>query len=106
MPRPSNGARPYFGTTYAPIAAVTGVLEKVLAATVVDETGLSDRWDIAIAQSGGLQPRAVQGVNGTEELPSIFTALEDQLWLKVERRRERAPYDVLVIKAVELPSEN
>ena len=106
MPRPSNGARPYFGTTCAPIAAVAGVVGKALAAPVVDETGLTGRWDIAIAQNGGLQPRTVKGVDGIEELPSIFTVLEDQLWLKVERRREQAPYDVLVIKSVELPSEN
>jgi len=40
------------------------------------------------------------------EYPSVFAAVEEQLGLKLERRRESAPFDVLVIKSVELPSEN
>ena len=106
MPRPSNGARPYYGTTCAPLASVVGVLEKVLAATVVDETGLAGRWDIAIAQNGGLESKAVQGVNGIEERPSIFIVAEEQLGLKIERRREPGSYTTLVIKSAERPSEN
>jgi len=40
------------------------------------------------------------------EYPSVFAAVEEQLGLKLERRRESAPFDVLVIKSVGLPSEN
>ena len=40
------------------------------------------------------------------EYPSIFAAVEEQLGLKLERCREPASFDVLVIKSVELPSEN
>ena len=78
----------------------------MLSATVVDETGLTGRWDIAIAQNGALESKSVQGLNGIEERPSIFIVAEEQLGLKIERRREPGSYTTLVIKSAERPSEN
>jgi len=40
------------------------------------------------------------------EYPSVFKAVEEQLGLKLERRREKASFDVLVIRSVELPTDN
>ena len=72
----------------------------------INETGLTGRWDYVISHNGresGMKP----GRDGRPmEYPSIFAAVEEQLGLKLERRREPASFDVLVIKSVELPSEN
>ena len=55
----------------------------------------------------GLQSGTKPARDGTlMEYPSVFAAVEEQLGLKLERRKEPASFDVLVIKSVELPSEN
>jgi Protein of unknown function (DUF3738) len=88
------------------IDSVAGAVELTLNAAVINETGLIGRWDYVISHNGlesGMKPAR----GGTPmEYPSIFKAVEEQLGLKLERRREKAPYDVLVMKSVELPSEN
>jgi len=64
---------------------------------VVDETGLKGHYDFVLnGISVGPSP------DGTST--SIFTALEEQLGLKLVPRK--APVDVLVIDRVEPPSEN
>ncbi len=55
----------------------------------------------------GLQSGIKPARDGTmREYPSIFQAVEEQLGLKLERRGEKASFDVLVIKSVELPTDN
>ena len=68
---------------------------------VVDKTGLSGSFDIEITfedeESLKLFPGATQ-----REAPALFTALQDQLGLKLES--SRGPVEVLVIDAVERPT--
>ena len=85
--------------------------------TVVDRTGLSGAWDIDLNWTpdpgqgggpfgplpGGPPPAGVPAPppidpNG----PSLFTALQEQLGLKLESTR--GPVDVLVIDSVEMPT--
>jgi uncharacterized protein (TIGR03435 family) len=72
---------------------------------IVDKTGLIGGFDFELefspdpAAAGG-QPAAVSDTN----LPSLFTALEEQLGLKLVP--ERRPVEVLVIDRVERPTEN
>jgi uncharacterized protein (TIGR03435 family) len=84
----------------------------VLDKPVVDQTGLSGRYDMPpltftpdAAQAarflGGPPPPA--GGN-PDASPDVFTAFEQQLGLKLESTR--APVDVLVIDHVEKPSAN
>jgi uncharacterized protein (TIGR03435 family) len=105
-PLPSNGGLMSAGYTCTTIDSVAGAVELTLNAAVINETGLTGRWDYVISHNGlesGMKPAR----GGTPmEYPSIFKAVEEQLGLKLERRREKASYDVLVIKSVELPSEN
>ena len=62
---------------------------------VVDRTGLEGRWDffVTFAPDGSPDPAA----------PQLFTALQEQLGLKLESAR--APVNVLVIDRVEHPTD-
>jgi uncharacterized protein (TIGR03435 family) len=80
----------------------TGILVSELIATlipaagrpVVDATGLAGRFDLDLKWTP--DPLSAAGV-------SLFTAIQDQLGLKLEPRP--APLDVLVIESAERPRE-
>ena len=63
---------------------------------VVDRTGLEGRWDFYVTFSPDDSPNA--------DAPDLFTALQEQLGLKLDSRV--MPVDVLVIDAIDHPSEN
>jgi uncharacterized protein (TIGR03435 family) len=99
------------------IKGLIPVLSRTLGRTVVDKTGLTGKYDMHLYWTpdpsqmmqgpfgggppppGGPAPPPVDP-NG----PSIFTALQEQLGLKLES--QKGPVDVLVIDHVEKPSEN
>ncbi len=64
---------------------------------VVDKTGLEGSYDFTLEW-------APEGADASDTRPSIFTALEEQLGLKLESAR--GPVDVIVIDRIERPSEN
>jgi uncharacterized protein (TIGR03435 family) len=73
----------------------------------VDRTGLKGTYDIALrwtpeegqAFLAPAEPRSVDDL-----APSIFTAVQEQLGLRLES--QRGPVEVLVIDRAEKPSEN
>jgi uncharacterized protein (TIGR03435 family) len=73
---------------------------------VVDKTGLTGRYDFKLAwtpdesQFGGMAPRETP----ESAEPDLFTAIQQQLGLKLEATR--GPVDVFVIDKVERPSDN
>jgi uncharacterized protein (TIGR03435 family) len=81
-------------------------LSQVVRRPIVDETGLAGQFDLDIffapeGQGGALvgpPPAAVSDV------PALFTALQDDLGLKLDARR--GPVDVLVVDRIERPTEN
>ena len=81
-----------------------------LGRMVVDRTGLGGAWDLLLEWTplqavGGVDPNAGAGATiGTADRPSIFTAVQEQLGLKLEP--QTGPVNVLVIDRVELPTEN
>jgi bla regulator protein blaR1 len=101
------------GASAADIARMlsSGVLGKM----VVDKTGLAGKYDVVLDYSeeeegpGPAVPMNPTG-NGSSEpsapaaWPAVFTALEEQLGLKLEPEKE--PADVIVIDHVEQPSAN
>jgi len=91
------------------LAHMAQLLSTALGRPVVDRTGLSGiydlsvKWDDAPIADGGLlgwdAPAAPENDRG-----SIFTAIQDQLGLRLES--QRAPVDVIVIDQIERPSAN
>ena len=89
-----------------------GLLQAHLDRPVVDETGLKGRFDFQLQWTPDETPFASSGGPGkppkpperTDSLPDLFTAIQQQLGLKLESTK--AQVDVLVIDRVEKPSEN
>ena len=74
---------------------------------IVDHTGIAGKYDFKLSwtpdfsQFDGNPPGPVRN---DENAPSLYTAIQEQLGLKLEAVKE--PADVLVIDHVEKPSEN
>jgi uncharacterized protein (TIGR03435 family) len=78
-----------------PLTTLTSLIAPSLERVVVDETGLTGNWDLDLTFVN-----QVQDANG--DGPSLFTALEEQLGLKLESGRARV--DVIVIDRLERPT--
>jgi uncharacterized protein (TIGR03435 family) len=81
-----------------------GALSQTLNRPVLDQTGLKGTYTFKLAWVDP-KPRAPgSDVADPSELPSIFTALQERLGLKLESRREAV--EMLVVDHVERPTEN
>jgi uncharacterized protein (TIGR03435 family) len=97
----------------ATMEEVAGVMQSHLDRPVVDQTGLKGRFDFQLqwtpdettqfASLGGPGEPPTPPA-GAETQPDLFTAIQQQLGLKLESTK--AQIDVLVIERVEKPSEN
>lgn len=76
-------------------------LQGELDRPVVDETGLTGKYDFTLRW---LRADAPAGGDADSSLPGIFTALEEQLGLKMEP--SKGAVDVMVIEHAEQPSAN
>ena len=89
------------GATLANLAAQ---LSQILGRIVIDQTGLTGTFDIQLAwsdQAGATPPGAGDpALDG----PSLFSALQEQLGLRLES--SRGPVETLVIDSAEKPSDN
>lgn len=87
------------------VAVLAEELSKVVGRDVVDKTGIAGRYDLKLRWTPDDTPesRPLNGVP-TDSGPSIFTALEEQLGLKLEPAK--GPVQVLVIDHVEMPTKN
>jgi uncharacterized protein (TIGR03435 family) len=84
-------------------------LSRALPLNVVDKTGLPDHYDVEFHYVPELPAGARQGPDGAApppqpDGPNIFTALREQLGLRLEKGKGSVEY--LVIEHVERPSEN
>ena len=85
-----------FKTVGAPIYALVNVVVGQTRAPVLDQTQLSGTFDLDLHWSPDLA--------ATDDATSIFTALREQLGLKLERRR--VPTEMFVIDHVEKPTQD
>lgn len=81
------------------MAALASLLTDVAHRTVIDKTGLTGNYEISLKWSQDV------GSDSTTDLgPSIFTALQEQLGLKL--KPSKGPVETLVVDHVAMPSEN
>jgi uncharacterized protein (TIGR03435 family) len=80
-------------------------LSKEVGRDVVDKTGITGRYNLKLhwTPDGATEPQLLNGAP-TDSGPSLFTALEEQLGLKLQPAK--GPVQVLVIDKVEMPSAN
>jgi len=100
-----------------PISAFANALSEQVGRNVVDKTELKGNYDLSLKFTpeegrGGFFGGAPGGPEGRPDAPpppdasspSIFTALQEQLGLKLESTK--GPVETLVISSIERPSEN
>jgi uncharacterized protein (TIGR03435 family) len=105
----------------APLGGLTGqnvtmnyfafFLSRLMDMNVIDRTNLSDHYDLKLHFLPPPQPGAVPriGADGAPvtvagDEPDVFTALREQLGLKLEKGK--GPVDYLVVEHVAKPSDN
>jgi uncharacterized protein (TIGR03435 family) len=94
------------------MATLASSLSGAVPRTVLDRTGIAGAFEMKLTwtpdqmpkDSAGGNPSKSKGVKIDPSGPSVFTALREQLGLKLESTK--GPVDVLVIDSVEHPREN
>jgi uncharacterized protein (TIGR03435 family) len=86
----------FISATNATMANLANLLNRELSRTVIDNTGLKEGYDIRLGWSPNPTAESTD--------PSLFTALQEQLGLKLESTK--GPVDFIVIDNVERPSQN
>jgi uncharacterized protein (TIGR03435 family) len=95
-----SGARAL--TTAGPMSQLVEMLEPVVGRAVVDKTGLTGNYRVALAYTLPSDPNAEELANRALD---IYTALQDQLGLKLEP--QKGPVEILKIDHAEkVPTEN
>jgi uncharacterized protein (TIGR03435 family) len=115
-----DGGSGHLNALGTPMSTLALLLSRKLGRTVIDRTGLTGRYDFTLTwtpwRSGAGRMLSGSGYGGAEKPgtatalasdtsgPSIFTAIQQQLGLKL--KPARGPVEVLVIDHVEQPSAN
>ena len=98
-----------------PMTSLANMLSQQLHRTVLDKTVLTGKYDIELnwTPDQGSEPM-FKGAEGSPQRadaaapdssgPSIFTALQEQLGLRLQSAK--GPVETIVIDHVEMPSEN
>ena len=96
-----------------PIASLVNLLSQQLQRTVIDKTSLAGTYDFELQWTDEKSDPMFKGPDGGEQKnesapdpsgPSIFTALQEQLGLRLQSTK--GPVETLVVDHVEMPSEN
>jgi uncharacterized protein (TIGR03435 family) len=81
------------------MASFAKALSSRVDRTVIDKTGLAGNFDLEMQWSRDENPDS-----GAEILPDIFTAIQEQLGLKLQAAK--GPVETLVVDRAAMPSEN
>lgn len=88
--------------TGAPISWMITPLSQLTQRVVEDRTGLTGNFDIDVTWMPDQVPRGVPAPD--PDAPSLFTALQEQLGLKLES--VKAPVDTVVIDNIQAPTDD
>jgi uncharacterized protein (TIGR03435 family) len=103
-----NGRYTAQGVTMAKLAqSLTQVLARELGRIIIDKTSIEGKFDLAFTwtpENGSAAMVNTSNETSAPPGPSIFTALQEQLGLKLESTR--GPVETLVIDHIEEPSAN
>jgi uncharacterized protein (TIGR03435 family) len=83
------------------IAQLMSMLQPLVGRPLVDATGLSGTFDIDLVWTESTDPARPQGANADAGV-SLFTALQEQLGLRLESGR--SAFDVVAIEHIERPT--
>jgi len=83
-----------------PLESLAYSLSGRLSRTVVDKTGLKGKYDLTLTWS----PDDGSAAASDSSAPSLFTALQEQLGLRLQPAK--GPVETLVVDHVEMPTEN
>ena len=97
----NNGLVEVTGNT---LEVLVSKLTESTGRTVVDRTGLAGKYDYKLEWTPDNEADAKEADSGKAAAPPLFTALEEQLGLRLES--SRGPVPGLVVDKVELPSAN
>jgi len=95
-----RSGRGTIATTGVPLSSFAKSLSPAAGRYVFDATGLTDRFDLDLKWTPDPEPGAAAPSDGA----SLFTAIQEQLGLRLEPRQ--APVDVFVIESAERPAED
>ena len=90
--------------TNHPISRLVSSLSVLVGQVVIDRTGLTGSYDLVLEFSPELPGVPGQRPFTDSSLPSIFTALQEQLGLKLDP--SRGPVPVLLVERAEMPTED
>jgi uncharacterized protein (TIGR03435 family) len=97
--------------TNATMQDFAGLMQSaVLDRPVVDQTALAGKWNFLLkwtpdeSQFGGMGVKVPPPTDAADAPPTLFTAIQEQIGLKLEAGKAQVP--VLVIDKAEKPSEN
>ena len=98
------------GAGGVPITILVQMLSQLTGRRVVDKTGLAGLYDLTLRYApesalgaGGVPPGAAPSATDPNA-PNLFTALQEQLGLKLDS--QRGPVEVIVIDRIERPTPN
>jgi bla regulator protein BlaR1 len=110
MRRGDTGQSEITGTR-VPLASLVKALSNQVGRTVLDQTGLKGNYDFKLVFAPDLGQQAGPGVGAVDrpsavdrEGPSIFTALQEQLGLRLDA--QKGLVEAMVIDSAEKASEN
>ena len=85
-----------------PMSRLATALSNQFQKAVIDKTGLTGRYDFTLRWSNDISDAVPEAEVDTG--PSLFTALQEQLGLKLQSAK--GPVETLVVDHVEMPVEN
>lgn len=84
------------------LSSLTNILSQQLHRQVADKTGLKGKYDATLEWTP--EEASMQGTAGDDAKPGIFTALQEQIGLKLESTK--GSVDVIVVDGIEMPAAN